>query len=104
MNAVDRKERALAICRRVADAVSAVAPPGLGRWDGAWERVEAPSGAFLDALDTWERSGAPEDQRAVQRTAEAVLAAWKESAEAWERAGRPGAREAGTREVARAAR
>ena len=86
---VDRSERAQRICRRLADAVSRDAPAGLGAWDGAWALVEEPSNRFLDALDRWERTGAEEDQYAVQEAADAVAAAWAEAARQWEAAGRP---------------
>lgn len=88
-----RKERSRLICQRVSEGVAAVAPRQIGRWTPAWELVEAPSAAFLEALGSWVETGSMEDQRAVQRTAEAVRNAWREAVRQWEAAGRPGTSE-----------
>jgi len=78
-----------AVARWVSERVAAVCPPGLGHWDPAWNLVEAPSNAFLDALKDWERTGSDADKRRAQETGASVIAAWRAAASEWERAGRP---------------
>jgi hypothetical protein len=77
------------VARWVTERVAEIAPAGLGRWAPAWELVEGPSLDFLDALGTWEETGAPEDMEEARRTAAGVVAAWREAARRWEEAGRP---------------
>lgn len=78
-----------AVARWVAERVREVAPPGIGRWGPAWDRVEGPSVAFLDALARWEETGSTEDREAARLAAGDVVAAWREAAREWEAAGRP---------------
>jgi hypothetical protein len=91
----DRSEGARVIARRVAERVGAVAPVGLGRWGPAWNIVEDPSRAFLDALNRWEAAADPSPtaeevlRDAVREAAEAVVRAWTVAAARWEAAGRP---------------
>ena len=79
----DRHAGSVELCHRLAARIAHQSPPGLGRWDPAWEIVEAPSKRLLDALADWERSGADADQRAALRAAEAVVIAWERAATAW---------------------
>jgi hypothetical protein len=91
-DSTDPHERAHAVSRAVALAIRQYCPAGLGHWPGAWELVEAPSVAFLDALHEWERIGAPYPHpESFRRAANAVVHAWREAAERWEAAGWPGA-------------
>jgi hypothetical protein len=90
----DRTAAARRIARWLAEQVRQVAPPGLGYWPDAWQLVDAPSGAFLDALADWQASGSAADQQRAQTTAAAVLAAWRAAAEQWAAAGRPLGRDA----------
>lgn len=91
----DRRAGARLVARRVAARVTAAVPRGLGRWGPAWSLVEAPSRAFLDALDKWEHADDPSDTEeealrdAVREAGARVIAAWKDAAEAWDAAGRP---------------
>jgi len=78
-----------AAARWVAERVGQIAPPGLGHWPPAWELVEAPSEAFLDALAAWERTGTDDAREAARQAGGAVVAAWREAARQWEAAGRP---------------
>lgn len=93
---MSRQDAATAIARRVTERVARVAPRGLGRWPLAWERVEDPSTAFLDALHAWEAAVDPGQEReealrdAVRETADTLVRAWAEAARRWEAAGRPG--------------
>ena len=80
---IDRAERANNVCRFLTMKVSEVAPAGLGCWQTAWQIVEEPSNRFLDALNSWERSGSAEDERRMYAEADAVLAAWREAARQW---------------------
>jgi hypothetical protein len=84
-----RREWTDALCRRLSDAVSRETPAGLGHWEPAWQRVEAPSHTLLEALATFEATGREEDKQAAVRLAGDVLQAWRAAATAWERAGKP---------------
>jgi hypothetical protein len=84
-----RAERTRLIARRVSDRIADVAPPGLGHWPDAWELVAAPSRAFLDALECWERTGTKAAEVEVTRLARQVVEAWSEAAREWTLAGCP---------------
>jgi hypothetical protein len=84
-----RREWTDALCRRLSDAVSREAPAGLGHWEPAWKRVEAPSRALLDALAAFEETGRAEDKQAAVRCAGDVLQAWRSAAAEWDRTGKP---------------
>ena len=57
-----------------------IAPKGIGRWDRAWEIVDAPSGAFVIALTAWETSPSDEAALVVSGAYDGVLNAWREAA------------------------
>ena len=84
-----RREWTDALCRRLSDEVAREAPTGLGHWEPAWQRVEAPSRALLEALSAFEGSGRTEDKQAAVRLAGDVLLAWRSAAAEWEQAGKP---------------
>ena len=84
-----RREWRDALFRRLEEAVAREAPAGLGHWEPAWQRVEAPSHELLEALATFEASGRQEDKQAAVRLAGDVLQAWRSAAAEWERAGKP---------------
>jgi len=64
------------VCRQWSAWVKSKTVPGLGRWGTAWELVEAPSNAFLDALRAWEASGSPSDFTALEGAYQALARAW----------------------------
>jgi hypothetical protein len=104
LRSLSRAERARIMAGRLSEAVRRAVPPGIGHWPPAWEVVEAPSAAFLDALRAWEAAGdgAPNERElreAIDHAARRALAAWREAARRWEAAGRP----APAREVAHVA-
>jgi len=74
----ERRERGTTLCRQLAEEVARIAPPGLGRWDRAWEIVGPPSADFMAALTAWEADPSP-------RTKEAVSEAYVELVYAWRR-------------------
>lgn len=80
----DRHELARKIARRVSERVRRVAPPGIGRWDPAWEIVAAPSDHFMDALTAWEREATAETEERVRRTADELVEAWREAGRRFE--------------------
>jgi|GEM_PF-5871971 len=93
-----RRERARIMAGRLTEAIRRAVPPGVGHWPGAWEIVEAPSVAFLDALAAWEHAGdgSPNESElleAIDDGARRTLRVWKEAAKRWEAEGRPGSRE-----------
>jgi hypothetical protein len=85
------EERTRYVCRRLTERVGEVAPPGLGKWDRAWEVVADPSTAFLDALREWEGEDTPKSRARLQAAADAVVKAWRLASQEWEARGRPGA-------------
>jgi hypothetical protein len=72
------------LCQRLHEDVSRVTPAGLGRWPGAWDRVEAPSKALLDLLAEWEQTGNEADRRAAKVAATIVFVAWRDAGREWE--------------------
>jgi hypothetical protein len=75
-----RRERAAELCRQLTADVAKVAPVGLGTWGAAWEIVAAPSDRFLDLLNAWEATGAPELRPEIREAYDATVAAWTEAA------------------------
>ena len=71
------------LCRRLSEGMAHQSSPGLGRWEPAWEIVEAPSERLLSVLADWEHSGSIADQRAAIIAAEDVAFAWERAAIAW---------------------
>ena len=88
-----RRDRSRKVCRLLSERIAQVTSPGLGRWDPAWILVEDPSAQFLDALRTWEATGAEEAMERAKRLALDVLKAWKEAERRFIEADRPGTRE-----------
>ena len=86
---MDRHEKARVVSGRVADRIRKVAPPGLGRWDLAWELVAAPSDVFLDALSAWEAADTPGIRSELATASTLLVKAWASAARQWEAAGRP---------------
>ena len=84
----DRHAWSVELCRRLTAGIAHQSPPGLGRWEPAWEIVAAPSERLLDALADWERTGAEADRRAALCAAEDVAIAWERAAIAWSKDGR----------------
>lgn len=78
-----------ALCRRLHEAVARETPTGLGQWEPAWHRVEAPSNALMAALADFEASGRKEERQAAVRLTGELLEAWRLAAAEWERAGKP---------------
>jgi len=85
------EERRRLICEKVSRRIAEVTPPGLGRWDDAWDRVRTPSDAFLDALAAYLEEDTPRTRDRIQRGADALVRAWRNAGQEWEAAGRPGA-------------
>lgn len=71
-----RHERAAELCRRLTADVRAVAPPGLGRWDRAWQLVAGATDAFLDELHAWEHDGSRARVERIQHLYDEVVAGW----------------------------
>lgn len=75
------QERAREICRRLTTDVAAIMPSGIGRWDRAWEIVDAPSADFMAALSAWQSEPTSEPaKQAVRDTYAAVADAWRRAA------------------------
>ena len=72
-----------------ADAVMAeinrIAPPGIGKWAGVWERTALYDRAFCHALDRWQRKPTPAHIEEVTWTGEALIAAWDRAVADWRR-------------------
>jgi len=76
-------DRGKEIVKKVVVRIAEVAPQGLGRWDRAWDLIEEPSNAFLDALAVWERSDTADTRRRLQSAADEFVRAWRCAAEEW---------------------
>ena len=81
------------ILEKVVRRIGEVSPPGLGQWSRAWNMIEEPSDAFLDALSAWEANDTSDTRDALHSAATEFVWAWRQAAEAWEAEGRPGAYE-----------
>ena len=81
--AQSRKERAREIRARVNRAIDPYQIPELDGWRPAWDLVIPRADAFFDAVDQWELTGSPEDQRAVKETAADLIWAWQTAAGQW---------------------
>jgi hypothetical protein len=84
MNPV-RQAKAARLCRRLAQAVAAIAPQGIGAWPEAWDIVDPASAEFLSLLTQWEASGDAEILPRLEAAYDAVLAAWTEAVERFTR-------------------
>lgn len=80
MTREERLEHTRRICRRVTAVINEISPKGLGHWDTAWRMVDAPSGAFLDALDAWVKKDSTETREEVKLAARRLLMAWEDAA------------------------
>lgn len=67
----------------VSATIARWSPPGLGRTDEAWARVEGPSKALLDRLQEWEDQGTEAARIACEGAAESAVSAWREAGEAF---------------------
>lgn len=63
---------------RLEAAIAREAPPGIGGYAPAWERVEAPSAALLGELARVEAGTGSREE--ATRLGQAVLAAWRATA------------------------
>jgi hypothetical protein len=82
----DRSDAAARLCRRLADDVGRIAPPGIGLWAPAWSGVAAASDRFLDLLSEWERTGDEAVLPDLRRAYYQVLDAWRSAAGRYEEA------------------
>jgi hypothetical protein len=73
------------MCERLAAAVSAIAPAGIGAWPQAWEVVGPASADFMELLTRWEDTGKKALLPRIRTAYDDVLAAWKRAAEQYER-------------------
>ena len=79
MTRAERHEAGTRLCRQLAAWVGRKVTPGLGRWDDAWDYVSEPSDRFMDALNQWEATGAPEDWTALDEAYVSLARAWLEA-------------------------
>ena len=75
----ERKERSRKVCRILVARIGEVSCPGLGLWPQTWDFVEEATDRFLDALNSWERTGVEADMDRAKREAVAVVEAWREA-------------------------
>jgi hypothetical protein len=79
-DAAARREWADALCRQLSDAVAQTTTPQVREWEPAWQLVEVPSRALLDALAEYEASGTDQALERAAERAELVLCAWRDAA------------------------
>ncbi|MEQ1856169.1 MAG: hypothetical protein ABL963_06860 [Longimicrobiales bacterium] len=71
------RERGTLVCSRLNKAVEQVTPPGIGRWDRAWDIVAGADADFMVALTAWEADPCDATRELVKHTFAAVLDAWR---------------------------
>lgn len=77
-------DRGRLVAEKVVRRIGEVTPPGLGRCDHAWDLVEEPSDAFLDALAAWEEEDTSSTREDLQKAADDLVRAWRKAGEAWD--------------------
>ena len=85
MTITERRERGTELCRRLSSAVAAIAPPGIGRWEKAWQIVGPADSAFMAALTGWEADPTDTAMARVEFAYKAVLHAWAGAASEYEK-------------------
>ena len=83
MNAAEVGRR---ICENMAREVEQIAPPGIGRWEPAWEIVASASAEFMIALFAWEDSPSDKSEALVRYWGDEVMARWHEAVKKFEEA------------------
>ncbi len=76
-----RAEAVRVVCKRLTRDVDAIAPPGIGKWDRAWQMTAAADRDFRVALAAWEATGTEANRLRVRDAYDAVLDAWREAAQ-----------------------
>ena len=79
-------EVARRICDNIARQVQQMAPPGIGRWEPAWEIVASASAEFMIALCAWEQSPSETLEAQVRYWGDEVMAGWHEAIKKFEEA------------------
>ena len=87
----ERQTRGTELCRRLAEDVALLSPPGIGTWDEAWAIVTPASAAFMDALATWEATASGADHARVRVAYDDVVDAWRTAVARWLGLRAPGA-------------
>jgi hypothetical protein len=79
-------EVARRICDNITRHVQQMAPPGIGRWEPAWEIVADADAEFMIALFAWEDSPGEEREAQVRYWGDEVMARWHEAIKKFEEA------------------
>ena len=77
MSYADRQEKGRLLSWKLAEAVAAIAPKGIGHWDRAWQIVDGPGADYMLALISWEKSPSDEAAMVVSVAYDGVLEAWR---------------------------
>jgi hypothetical protein len=74
------------VCENMAREVQQIAPPGLGRWEPAWDIVADADAEFMIALFAWEDSPSEKREALVRHWGDEVMARWREAIKKFEEA------------------
>lgn len=80
MTYADRQRSGTAICQKLAERVSRIAPAGLGRWEATWRIVGPPSATFMAALVAWEATGSTVAEDQLRSAYVSLVHAWERAA------------------------
>ena len=72
----ERQAKGRILCEKLAEAIAYLAPEEIGRWDRAWQIVDAPGAEFMTALSTWETEPSDITMQRISDAYDAVMAAW----------------------------
>lgn len=76
----ERQAKGKILCEKLSAQVAVIAPPGIGRWDRAWEIVDGSSATFMNALSAWEIDPSDATMQRVSDAYDHVLDAWRNAA------------------------
>lgn len=70
---------------RMCSAITAIAPPGVGRWPEAWKLTAEADRRWIRALKKWEQNENAETTAELRVAFDAFLEAWKAVVVEWRR-------------------
>ena len=78
------------ICENLGREIQAICPPGIGRWDPAWDLVASADVEFMLALFAWEDQPSEELEAQVRYWGDELMDRWHEASRRFEEAHRAG--------------
>ncbi|HCO13200.1 MAG TPA: hypothetical protein DIT46_03385 [Gemmatimonadetes bacterium] len=78
------------VCENLGREIQAICPPGIGRWNPAWDLVASADVEFMLALFAWEDQPSEELEAQVRYWGDELMERWREAARRFEEAHRAG--------------